>query len=77
MSKINTVDGFLKACGTRRHQQGMRSYRAVTSRVLFGSNGNELGAWFFHTSVRQGKLLGSHVITCKARKIRNLHGEDY
>jgi len=43
MSKINTVDGFLKACGTRRHQQGMSRDRAVTSRVLFGSDGNELG----------------------------------
>jgi len=63
MSKINTVVGFLKACGTRRHQQGI-SGRAVTSRVLFGSNGNELGAWFLQTSVRQGKLLGTHVITC-------------
>jgi hypothetical protein len=72
MSKINTVVVFLKACGTRRHQRGMSSDRAVTSRVLFGSNGNELGAWFLQTSVRQGKLLGTHVIICKGCKIRKL-----
>jgi hypothetical protein len=64
MSKINKVFGFLKASGTRRHQQGMTSDRAVTSSGLFGSNGNELGEWILQSSVRQGKLFGNHVMTC-------------
>jgi hypothetical protein len=55
MSKINTVVGILKACGTRRHQQGISSDRTVTSRALFGSNANELGKWFLQTSFSQAR----------------------